>query len=85
MTTIMQLTSVALIGSSEPNGNHPIRGYNILLAGLAIQTLSFTLFFFFIIILLLKQSASLSAKMSARGATYDVKIHSYMQWRMRVS
>ncbi|KAL9578817.1 MAG: hypothetical protein Q9212_005478 [Teloschistes hypoglaucus] len=44
VTTIMQIAGAALIGSSESNMNDPTTGNNILLAGLAIQTFSFTVF-----------------------------------------
>ncbi|KAI9722028.1 MAG: hypothetical protein M1812_001988 [Candelaria pacifica] len=44
LTTIMQIAGAALVGSSESNQNDPTKGNNILLAGLAIQSLSFTIF-----------------------------------------
>lgn len=44
LTTIMQIAGAALVGSSESNMNDPTTGNNILLAGLAIQSLSFTVF-----------------------------------------
>ncbi|KAL8898096.1 MAG: hypothetical protein Q9207_006872 [Kuettlingeria erythrocarpa] len=44
LTTIMQIAGAALIGSSQSNQNDPTTGNNILLAGLAIQSFSFTIF-----------------------------------------
>ena len=44
LTTIMQIAGAALVGSSESNGKDPHTGNNILLAGLAVQTVSFTMF-----------------------------------------
>lgn len=44
VTTVMQIAGAAIVGSSESNGKDPTKGNNILLAGLAIQTLSFTIF-----------------------------------------
>ncbi|KAL8921052.1 MAG: hypothetical protein Q9208_005943 [Pyrenodesmia sp. 3 TL-2023] len=44
LTTIMQIAGAALIGSSQSNQKDPTTGNNILLAGLAIQSFSFTVF-----------------------------------------
>lgn len=44
LTMIMQIAGAALIGSSQSNQKDPTTGNNILLAGLAIQSLSFTAF-----------------------------------------
>lgn len=44
VTTIMQITGAALIGSSQSNMKDPTTGNNILLAGLAMQSFSFTVF-----------------------------------------
>ena len=44
LTTIMQIAGAALIGSSQSNRKDPTKGNDILLAGLAIQSISFTAF-----------------------------------------
>ncbi|KAL9011198.1 MAG: hypothetical protein Q9173_003936 [Seirophora scorigena] len=44
LTTILQIAGAALIGSSQSNQKDPTTGNNILLAGLAIQSVSFTIF-----------------------------------------
>ncbi|KAL8833575.1 MAG: hypothetical protein Q9170_004190 [Blastenia crenularia] len=44
LTTVLQIAGAALVGSSESNQNDPTKGNNILLAGLAIQSFSFTAF-----------------------------------------
>lgn len=44
LTTTMQIAGAALVGSSESNEKNPAAGNDILLAGLALQTLSFTAF-----------------------------------------
>ena len=44
LTTIMQIAGAAIVGSSESNSKNPNTGNNILLAGLTMQTFSFTLF-----------------------------------------
>ena len=40
----MQIAGAALVGASESNQNDPTKGNNILLAGLAVQSFSFTAF-----------------------------------------
>ena len=50
LTTIMQIAGAAIVGSSESNSKNPNTGNNILLAGLAMQTFSFT---FFLLVLML--------------------------------
>ncbi|KAI4288170.1 MAG: hypothetical protein L6R35_002568 [Caloplaca aegaea] len=44
LTTILQIAGAALIGSSQSNQKDPATGNNILLAGLAVQSFSFTIF-----------------------------------------
>lgn len=44
VTTIMQIAGAALIGSSQSNRKDPTTGNHILLAGLALQAFSFTVF-----------------------------------------
>lgn len=44
LTTIIQIAGAALVGSSQSNQKDPTMGNNILLAGLAIQSFSFTAF-----------------------------------------
>ncbi|KAL9595949.1 MAG: hypothetical protein Q9219_006140 [cf. Caloplaca sp. 3 TL-2023] len=44
LTTIMQIAGAALVGAAESNQNDPTKGNNILLAGLAVQSVSFTAF-----------------------------------------
>ncbi|KAL8868166.1 MAG: hypothetical protein Q9174_005167 [Haloplaca sp. 1 TL-2023] len=44
VTTIMQITGAALIGKSQSDRKDPTTGNNILLAGLVIQSFSFTIF-----------------------------------------
>lgn len=44
VTTIMQIAGAALIGSSQSNMKDPTTGNHILLAGLALQSFSFTVF-----------------------------------------
>lgn len=59
----MQIAGAALVGSSESNYKNPNTGNNILLAGLAIQTFSFTIF----LLILLLFRISLGKDIGARG------------------
>lgn len=56
LTTTMQIAGAALVGSSESNEKNPAAGNDILLAGLALQTLSFTAFL--LVLLLFRLSLS---------------------------
>ena len=51
VTSVMQIAGAALVGSSESNGKDPATGNNILLAGLALQTSSFSAFLILLVIL----------------------------------
>ena len=63
LTTIMQIAGAAIVGSSESNSKNPKTGNNILLAGLAMQTVSFSIF----LLVLLLFRISLGRDASARS------------------
>lgn len=53
LTTIMQVTGAALIGSAESNQEDPKPANNVLLAGLAVQTAAFAIFLVLLTIVIL--------------------------------
>lgn len=59
-TTVMQVAGAALVGSSQSSGEDPTTGNNILLAGLAMQTFSFTIFL--LVFLMLRVSVAKDRK-----------------------
>ncbi|KAI4240248.1 MAG: hypothetical protein LQ352_007686 [Teloschistes flavicans] len=66
VTTIMQIAGAALIGSSESNMNDPTTGNNILLAGLAIQSFSFTVFLTILALFRLALATDSTLKLSVK-------------------
>lgn len=51
VTTVLQIVGAALIGSFESKGKDPAKGNNILLAGLAMQSLALTVFISLVVLL----------------------------------
>ncbi|KAL8953672.1 MAG: hypothetical protein Q9222_000509 [Ikaeria aurantiellina] len=69
LTTILQIAGAALVGSSQSNQKDPTTGNNILLAGLAVQSVSFTVFL--CILTLLRFALSKSAERQSLVRTKD--------------
>lgn len=67
VTTIMQIAGAALVGSSESNQKDPHTGNNILLAGLAIQTASFTVFLLILLLFRISLGKNSSLRSDVRG------------------
>ena len=72
LTTIMQIAGAALVGSSESSGRNPTTGNNILLAGLAIQSFSFTIFLTVLTVLRLALAKDLKVRSTARTKDWFV-------------
>lgn len=67
LTTIMQIAGAALVGSSESNGKNPNTGNNILLAGLAMQTVSFTIFLLVLLLFRISLGKDVNARSYSRS------------------